>query len=574
MVSRLFAVPALLLVALAPAAPRAADIPLRRHLDRVPSLDPIQATSVSAARAVALVYETLLEYDYAARPYRLRGGLAIDLPEVSDDGRTLTFTLRNDVRFGPDACFGSAADGSPSSRALTAEDVVYSFKRLADAKLSSPAYWVLENRIEGLDAFREASRAEGPTDYALPVAGLQALDPRRVRLTLTAPSPQLLWALAIPSTSIVPREAVESYGATRFGQTEVGSGAFRLVSWRRNYRMEFERRPGRDASRDATPVLDEARGAWPVERIRFVVMDDPTTRWLAFLMGQLDIEGDIPRDNWDSVVGPDGTLAANLTQRGIRMLAQPSLDCFYVGFNLDDPTVGPNRKLRQALNCAFDYAQWAALNPGRVDPATGPVPPKVAGRLETPFAYGFDLERAGTLLAEAGYPEGQDPATGRRLTLRIELGRTDQETRASTELLAAFFERIGVVLEANYNNWPAFLQKVGRREAQLFRVGWLADYPDAENFLQLFHSRNVSPGPNRSNYVNPAFDALYDEAMRTPDEARRLDLYARMQDIIREDCPWIFLYHRRDVVLLHPRVRNYRMHDFPYGMEKHLFLTD
>jgi ABC-type transport system substrate-binding protein len=338
--------------------------------------------------------------------------------------------------------------------------------------------------------------------------------------------------------------------------------------------MEFERRPGRDTARDATPLLDEAIDARPVARIQFVVMDDPTTRWLAFLTGTLDIEGDIPRDNWDAVVAPDGSLLPDLSRRGIRMAAQPSLDCFYIGFNMDDPVVGPNRRLRQALNCAFDYAQWASLNPGRIDPATGPVPPKVAGRVETPFVYAFDLDRARALLAEAGYPEGRDPATGRRLTLQLELGRTDQETRESTELFAAFLDRVGVVLEANYNNWPAFLQKVGRREAQMFRVGWLADYPDAENFLQLFYSRNASPGPNRVNYVNPAFDTLYEEAMRTTDEPRRLDLYRQMQDIVREDCPWIFLYHRRDVVLHQPRIRNFRIHDFPYGMEKHLRLAE
>ena len=129
--------------------------------------------------------------------------------------------------------------------------------------------------------------------------------------------------------------------------------------------------------------------------------------------------------------------------------------------------------------------------------------------------------------------------------------------------------RIGIVLEPSYNNWPAFLRKVGHREAQLFRVGWFADYPDAENFLQLFHGPNASPGPNRSNYTNPVFDELYREAVRESDPARRLDLYRRMQEIIREDCPWIFLHHRCETALVHDRLRNFRMHDFPYGMEKH-----
>lgn len=565
-----------LALAMVPALAWTGPVTLNRTIDRVASLDPIHAQAAAAARAVALAYETLVEYDYLARPYRLRAGLAEGLPQQSTDGLVWTFRLRPEVFFGPDPCFGTGPDGQPARRNLTAHDVVYSFKRLADTQLASASYWILEGKVAGLDAFREASRGSAPTDYDLPVEGLRALDDQTFQLTLRAPAPQLLWALAMPSAAIVPREAVEHYGPTRFGQLEVGSGPYRLVAWRRDYRMLFERRPGRDTDRDATPLLPgaEAPACVPFERIRLVVMDDPATRWLAFLSGELDLEGEIPRDNWSAVTNPDGSLAPTLVRRGIRMHAQPSLDCFYIGFNMDDPVVGRNRKLRQALNAAFDFPAWAALNPGRVEPATGPVPPHVAGRLESPFPYSHNPDLARRLLAEAGYPDGRDPRTGRRLVLRLELGRTDQETRESTELFAAFLDRLGIALDAHYNNWPAFLQKVGHREAQMFRVGWLADYPDAENFLQLFHSRNASPGPNRSNYSNPEFDALYGEALRVPDEATRLERYRAMQDILREDCPWIFLYHRRDVVLTQPRLRNFQMHDFPYGMEKHWRAAD
>jgi len=333
-----------------------------------------------------------------------------------------------------------------------------------------------------------------------------------------------------------------------------------------SYLLDAGWRPRR---RFHTQLLPDAGEARPIDHIRYVVMDDPSTRWLSFLTGEIDLEAEIPRDNWDAVVTPDGLLSSDLANRGIRMHAQPSLDCFYIGFNMDDPVVGANRALRQALNAAFNFPAWALLNPCRVDAATGPVPPNVAGRLETPFAYAYDLDLARRLLSEAGYPEGLDPATGRRLVLQLELGRTDQETRESTELLAAFLDRIGVVLEAHYNNWPTFLQKVGRREAQMFRVGWLADYPDAENFLQLFYSHNASPGPNRCNYNRPEYDALFEEALAATSENERLERYRKMQQMIREECPWIFLYHRRDVILTQQRLRNFQMHDFPYGMEKH-----
>ncbi len=544
------------------------DAVLRRNIERVPSLDPVQAQSVGACRAVALVYETLLEYDYLVRPYQLRGLLAEGLPEISEDGLEWTFRLRGGVMFGPDPCFGTDADGAPLSRELTARDVVYSFKRVADAKVGSGSWWILKGRVEGLDEFHAAT-VDAETDYDAPVRGLEAVDERTFRIRLTRPCAQFLWCLAMPPTAVVPREAVERYGLEEFGQREVGTGPFRLVSWRRNYRMRFERRAGRDGSRDGAPDFGDAAGAVPVERIEWLVMDDASTRWMAFLSGGLDMEGSIPRDNLDSVLMPDGSLRPELAARGIRLVRQSGMDTFYIGLNMEDPVLGPNRKLRQALNAAFDFGAWSELNPGKGTPSTGPVPPNVAGRLEEPFAYAFDIGKAKALLAEAGYPGGIDPATGRRLQLTLELGQTDQETRESAELTAAFFDKLGIVLEPSFNNWPAFLQKVRNKEAQMFQIGWIADYPDAENFLQLFYGPNASPSCNRVNYVNPAFDALYDAAVRTLDAETRLGLYREMQAIIREDCPWVFLYHRRETLLIHDRIRNFQPHDFPYGMEKH-----
>ncbi|MCL1857296.1 MAG: ABC transporter substrate-binding protein [Kiritimatiellaeota bacterium] len=544
---------------------------VRRCIDRVPSMDPVYAESVGAAQAVGMVYDTLLAYDYAERPYRLKGSLA-ETWAFSEDGLTLTFHLRNGTRFGADDCFGK---GDAEGREVVADDVVYSLKRLADAKLASPCYWILEGKIKGLDDFREASRAPAPTDYDSPVEGLLAMDRHTVRLTLTRASPFLPWALTLPSCGIVPREAVAFYGA-ELGHREVGSGPFRLASWRRNYRMVFERREyaaGGIAPHFVNRHSSFEAASHPVDRVVMSVMDDATTRWMSFLAGELDVERNIPRDNWDAAVrvGEGGELAVTdgLARKGIRLLSAPSLDTYYIGINMDDPVLGTNTKLRQALNCAFDFPAWATLWQGRVAPALGPVPPTVAGAQTAPFAYAFDIEKAKRLLAEAGYPGGIDPATGRRLALTLDVGRTDQETRESCELLAAFFDRIGISLAVAYHSWPAFLQKVSRRESQLFRVGWVADYPDAENFLQLFYGKNASPGPNRCNYANPAFDALYEEAVTTLDETRRLALYRELQDILREDCPWVYLYHRRAVMLLHDRLDNVLLHDFPYGAEQH-----
>lgn len=547
----------------------AGETVLRRTIDRVSSFDPIQSETVGAMRCVTLVYETLLEYDYLARPYALRGCLAASLPEVTNGGRTLTFRLREGIYFGPDLCFGvDPVTGAPLTRELMADDVVYSIKRLADAKFSSPGYWTIENKIVGMGAFREASKKEGKTDYSLEVIGLRALDARTVQIDLMAPSLDFLWVLAMPYTAVVPHEAVASYGRD-FESVEVGTGPYRLVNWRRNYRFEFARRPGRDIARDATPIVPGSEDGVVIDRIIYLIMDDASTRWLSFLDGALDVAGEITRDNWDVVINPDGTLSDEMKRRNVTLASKPSLDTFYVGFNLDDPVVGGNVKLRQAMSCAFDSGQWETLNAGRIVSASGPLPPGIEGRLETPSAYGFDLEKARRLLAEAGYEDGIDPATGRRLTLTLDLGRTDQEIRENAELIASFMERIGIVVNLQYNNWPSFLRKVGRREAQMFLIGWMSDYPSALNFMQLFVGRNASPGPNRSNYVNPEYDALFNEADLSVDRVHQLASVARLQEIVREDCPWIFLYHRRDHLLMNPSVCNLILHDYPYGVEKH-----
>ena len=505
---------------------------------------------------MALVYETALQFDYVARPYALAPYAAESMPDVSEGGRALTLRLRDDIWF-------DLPDGG--RRRATAHDFVYSLKRLADSKVASPGYWIVAGRVAGIEAFHASSRdPETPTDYDAEVPGLRALDERTVRIELTAPDPEFAWGLALPYTSIVPREAVEALGP-RFGGIEAGSGPFRLERWRRGHSMLFRRRPGRDSARDGTAPVGAAAA-----EIECLMMADPSTRWLSFLRGELDCAAEISRDNWDAVIGEGGELRPELAARGMRLVSQPALDVSYLAFNMDDPVVGgTNAALRQALTCAFDRAAWLALNRGRLVAATGPVPPGIDGRAETPEPFPYDPGRAKALLAEAGYPGGVNPATGRRLELELDLGRTDQEAREGAELLVSFFAEIGISVRPRYSAFPLFIQHLSRRESQLFLVSWLADDPDALNFLQLFVSANASPGPNRCNYANPRVDALYAAARCETEPDRRRALLLEMQEIVRRDCPWICIAHRRESVLVGPRLGGFRLHDFPYGAEKH-----
>ncbi|MCL1887783.1 MAG: ABC transporter substrate-binding protein [Kiritimatiellaeota bacterium] len=526
----------------------------RRPMERVSSLDPAQSVAVYSSHAVALVYETLLRYAPGPPPYTLEPALATALPEVSDDGLTLTFTLDPAARFWPDPCLPEGG------RPLLAHDVVYTLKRLCDKRGDAPSDWILLDRVRGMRAFADATAALPPDAPYPEFESLRALDDHTVRILLARPSPELPWLLTLPSTGVVPHEAVAFY-KNRFGERSVGSGPYRLASWRRNHKITFERVPawrGWDAARGGPAFFD---------RVEYLQMDDPSTQWLAFLSWQLDVLPSVSRDNWDAVVLKDGTLAPRLAQRGVTLHTAPALEVAYVSFNMDDPVVGPNKKLRQALNAAFDAHEWAAFHNHRVRPANGPVPPHVNGHDDGPFPYSFNPALAARLLAEAGYPGGVDPATGRPLALTLELGKATQDTKESSELFCAQMARVGVHVTASQNTWPAFLKKIARREAQMFRIGWVADYPDAENFLQLFYSPNASPGPNRSNYSNPAFDRLHEAAAAERDPPKRDALYAEMQVLLREDCPWIYLNTATAYSLSGPRVSGYFPHPFPYGME-------
>ena len=459
-------------------------------------MDPIRAADVLAAEAVALVYEPLLEVDYKARPYRLKACVCA-LPEVSADSLVYTFRIEDNRFF---------SNGKP----VTSADIKRCLDRLADKSNASPGMWTMDG-----------------------VKSVEAVDACTVRITLKKPSHVFTWLMSMPYTGVVAADGS-------------GSGAYRLESWRKNHEMVFARN-----AKYRDPVA--------IDEIRFPVVDDVSTQWLMFLGGQLDFLGAVSRDNWDAVVGKDGELLPELKSKGMTLVSSSSLSVYYVGFNMRDPVVGKNRKLRQALNCAFDFPAWKRFLNNRILPSDGPLPPGIAGKLDTPFAYAYDAGKAKRLLCEAGYPGGTDPKTGRRLRLEIAVGRATQDAREMVELMASFYDKVGIELAARYMTWDAFLTAVIEGRTQMFNLGWVGDYPDPENFLQLFHSKNVSPGSNHSDYVNPDFDKAYDA----------MD-WKTAQEIVREDCPWIFLHCPKSYSLMWNRVKNYVPTDFPYGIEKHL----
>ena len=546
--------------------------------DRIRGFDPVTSADVPSAHAIYKVFEGLYEYEYLTRPYTVRPNLAAAMPEVSPDGLTYTFRLKQGVLFANDPCFPGG-----KGRELTAEDFVYSWKRVADVKTKSNCFWIFEDRIAGINDYHAASMKR-QVSYDEPVAGLQAVDRYTLRVQLTQPYPQLIWVLTMSYTFVVPREAVEKYGA-EFLNHPVGTGPYIVGDWRfRNYGITYVRNPnwrgdtyptsGEPGDKGKGLLADAGKPIPFIDEIRQFVISDSSTEWLMFLSGRLAQSG-IARDNFNAVITGQKDLTPELQRLGIRLQKAAELFTTYLGFNMEDPVVGMatdpttdtrHRKLRQALSHCIDIQKWCEFYNHRQMPANSPIPPDIAGHDESqPLPYAFDLTKARQLLAEAGYPEGRDPQTGQRLQLTLELGNASEpEERQSVDLLASFFGAVGVELRPSYNNWPEFLKKMERKQHQMFRLGWIADYPDAENFLQLFSSKSISPGPNHTNYNNPQFDELFERARQMPDSPARTALYRQCVDLVTADAPWITLAYPLAFGLQQPWFQNYKFHDFPY----------
>ncbi len=580
---------------------------------KIKSIDPATCGDTTSAAMQGRVYEGLYAYHYLKRPVELVPELAASMPEISEDGTVYTIPIKPDIRYAPNPCFGLDADGKPKTRTVRAEDFVLQFKRIADFHIQVPLAWsFISGRIVGLDAFRKKCEDYKEGDfsrYDIDIEGVRALDELTLQIHLTKPFPQLNHVLAINNYCPVPREVIDYHLAGEPGpngarkpipvdqrtaritklEAMVGTGAYRLTSWKRGSRMIFERNPvynhgfypteGSPGDVEAG-LLDPNYVGKPLPFVDVLVYDcvlENLPAWLRFLSRQTDLSG-IPSDVFATVITPDKTLADDWAKQGIRLITYDYPAVYWLGFNMEDPVVGASQSLRQAMCLAYSVEdELAVLLNNRGRRAVNILPssfPSYEAAGPGPY-YRYDPEAAKAKL-EAARQElakaGKLDADGKIPELTIDLGGRDDFFRRRGEFIRQQFEPVGLRIKIELNDWPTLQQKVHNKRTQLYTMGWHADYPDAENFLQLFYSPNVEKGTNSTNYKNPEFDALFEKAMVEPDDAKRRALYVEMIHILNEDCPVLLTSEPIAFVLMYDWVKPHKRHPFGYGMTKYLRL--
>ena len=530
-------------------------------------LDPAVASDIASLSLMENLFDPLLRYAYLARPVKLQANTVTAMPKVDDHGLTYTFQLRHGIYFTPDPAFKGAR------REVTAQDYVYSLKRLYDPALKSPWLFLFEGKIAG-----DAALAPGKFGYQVPVAGLQALDRYTLRIRLSAPDPNFLFYLASPASSVVAREVVEAYPG-QVGNHPVGTGPFVMGEWKHSDKISLLANPDFRETlfhADAADIPSAERALAAslegkrlplLDRIDIKIVEEYQSRMLGFLGGEFDFLEQVPESVRDMVMSGNA-LKPELAQRGIVLTQFPVLQTYYMWMNMDDPLIGGYSKdkvaLRRAIALGYDsHEDVVLLKKGLALPAQSPLPPNVLGydaAYRSPLGYDPALARA--LLDRYGYRTGDDGfrtlPDGKPLTL-VMSSEASTVGRLRDELWRKNLNAIGLRVTFKSDKKTEIIKASRLGKVMMFETNWVADFPDGDNFFQLLYG----PNRDRANYARFdlwQYNQRYEQARAMPDSPQRQLLYRELSQLIAAYNPWVLLTHPISADLQQPWLKNYQRH--------------
>lgn len=437
--------------------------------------------------------------------------------EISEDGTIYTFHLRQDVQFHNTDYFNFQ-----KPRYVTAEDFVYSFNRIVDSKVASPGAWIFQKVAEdetGKPAFT-------------------ALNDSTLEIRLSQFFPPFLGILAMKYCSVVPREVVEHFGED-FRKYPVGTGPFQMKMWEEGVKLVLRKNPNyfeRDEMGYRLPYLDGVA-------ISFIV--DKQSVFMEFMKGSLDFMSGVEACYKDALLTPDGELQPKYKAK-INMQTSPYLNTEYIGFMLND--AGKDnplliKEVRQAMNYGFDRHKMMRYMRNNIGyPATSGFVPRGMPSFDENRVKGYDYnpQKALELLEKAGYPNGEGL---KPIPISVSATYLDLCQYIQHEL-----GKIGIPITIDVQQAAQQRQMMRSYRLPAFRGSWICDYPDGENYLALFYSKNLQPnGSNYTHYVNPKFDKIFEKSQTIIDESMRNDYYTRLDSILMEDAPVMLLYYDKVV---------------------------
>jgi ABC-type transport system substrate-binding protein len=535
-----------------------------------PGFDPAGPTDVYAAAIEEVIFDRLLTYDFLARPPKLIPMAAEALPEVSDGGRTYTVRLKKGIYFTSDPAFKGV------KRELTAQDFAYSAMRFIDPAMRSPYAFLFRGKLVGLDAVAEPVKTRGRFDYDAKVPGLEVVDRYTLRYHLNEPDFTFSYILAHGSYGAVAREVADTYGG-EIAAHPVGSGAYLLKQWVPGSKVVLEANPDyRGFTWDFAPTSDpmdkklvetmRGKKMPQIGRVEYQVIEEESAQWLAFRSGQLDAINLPPRYAMD--VADGDKLKPELASAGITMYRWAPPSIIYAAFNFRDPVVGgttPEKiALRRAIAMAYDREdEIKVVRRGLGLRTQMPIPPDVVGTNPS-YKRGipYDPAAAEKLLDRFGYKRGADGMRtlpdGKPLVVTISSG-TESIYRDFDQLWQKSLRQIGIkanfeVVRSNEQALMSISCKI-----PIYQYGWFADYPDADNFMQLFYSKNIGES-NAACYLSPAYDKLYKRSRALPDSPERNKLYVEMSRQLEADTVFVLQASPSRMTFVQPWMLGHKAH--------------